>query len=113
MPWSPNHVCLSRRSQDVVVGDVALLEPGEIVPCDGVFISGHNIKCDESGMTGESDVIKKLSPADCENTHAGHTDCFIVSGSKVIEGVGSYVVIAVGKRSFSGRITMGQLLFLT
>ena len=42
----------------VVVGDVALLEPGEIVPCDGVFLQGHNVKCDESGATGESDAIK-------------------------------------------------------
>lgn len=82
------------------------------MPCDGVFLSGHNIKCDESGMTGESDIIKKLPPAECERVTASHTDCFVVSGSKIMEGVGSYVVIAVGKRSFSGRITMGQLLLV-
>lgn len=40
-----NRLC----AQDVVVGDIALLEPGEIVPCDGVFLSGHNCRCDESG----------------------------------------------------------------
>jgi magnesium-transporting ATPase (P-type) len=45
--------CASRYiSQEVVVGDVALLEPGEIVPCDGVLLSGHNVKCDESAATG-------------------------------------------------------------
>ena len=38
----------------------------------------------------------------------GHTDCFVVSGSRVLEGVGRYVVIAVGTRSFNGRIMMGQ-----
>ena len=37
--------------KELLVGDVALLEPGEIVPCDGIFISGHNIRCDESGAT--------------------------------------------------------------
>jgi P-type E1-E2 ATPase len=52
--------------QDVVVGDIALLEPGEIVPCDGIFLSGHNVKCDESGATGESDAIKKDSFEECE-----------------------------------------------
>ncbi len=36
-----------------------------------------------------------------------HTDCFIVSGSKVLEGVGKYVVVAVGTKSFNGRIMMG------
>ncbi|KAJ7792541.1 Ca-transporting ATPase [Mycena olivaceomarginata] len=94
----------------VVVGDVALLEPGEIVPCDGVFLSGHNVKCDESGATGESDLIKKLAYDECialRGSEGGtHTDCFIVSGSKVLEGVGKYVVVAVGTKSFNGRIMM-------
>jgi len=110
--------------KEVLVGDVAILEPGEILPCDGVFLSGHNVKCDESGATGESDAIKKLSYAECialrnqarqEGSAGGdfghhganaHTDCFMVSGSKVLEGYGKYVVIAVGTKSFNGRIMM-------
>ena len=102
----------------MVVGDIALLEPGEIVPCDGIFISGHNVKCDESGATGESDAIKKLPFDDVAEVHrqaiaekkdpnSTHTDCFIVSGSKVLEGVGKYVIVAVGTKSFNGRIMMG------
>ncbi|KAH9025687.1 hypothetical protein EDB83DRAFT_2678872 [Lactarius deliciosus] len=122
-----------------VVGDVVLLEPGEVIPCDGVFLSGHNVWCDESGATGESDAIKKLSYEECielrekrrmefdpdgpsgggESVSAlqrktdpsglellGHTDCLVISGSKVLEGVGSYVVISVGAQSFNGRIMM-------
>ncbi|KAJ7349180.1 hypothetical protein DFH08DRAFT_697693 [Mycena albidolilacea] len=96
--------------KQVVVGDIALLEPGEIVPCDGVFLGGHNVKCDESGATGESDAIKKVSYDECialrGSKGGAHTDCFIVSGSKVLEGVGKYVVVAVGTRSFNGRIMM-------
>ncbi|KAG2036848.1 hypothetical protein BDR03DRAFT_1052346 [Suillus americanus] len=109
---------------EVVVGDVALLEPGEIVPCDGIFLTGHNVRCDESAATGESDAIKKASYANCvslkqtlSGVHAEggalggehvstHTDCFVVSGSKVLEGVGSYLVVAVGTKSFNGRIMM-------
>ena len=111
----------------MVVGDIALLEPGEVIPCDGVFLSGHNVKCDESGATGESDAIKKVSYDECialrhkarqaegadggvaqmGSGGMGHTDCFLVSGSKVLEGVGSYVVVAVGTKSFNGRIMMG------
>ena len=56
---------------DVVVGDVVLLEPGEVIPCDGVFLSGHNVRCDESSATGESDTIKKLSYQDCIASSAG------------------------------------------
>jgi len=42
----------------VVVGDVVLLEAGDVISCDGVFLSGHNVRCDESSATGESDAIK-------------------------------------------------------
>ena len=110
-----------------MVGDIALLEPGEIVPCDGIFLSGHNVKCDESSATGESDAIKKISYDQClqlrqkalgdrlpsndpekgDGLEGLHTDCFMVSGSKVLEGVGRYVVVAVGQKSFNGRIMMG------
>ncbi|KAF4571338.1 hypothetical protein EYR36_008667 [Pleurotus pulmonarius] len=106
--------------KEVLVGDIALIEPGEIIPCDGVFLSGHNVRCDESGATGESDAIRKLSFEECEKIllehgdegkdtadHAlAHTDCFMVSGSKVLEGVGFYVIVAVGQKSFNGRIMM-------
>ena len=116
------------------MGDIALLEPGEIAPCDGIFISGHNVKCDESGASGESDDIKKVTYKEClalaekelqeareegavgggegglNKGRGSHTDCFILSGSKVVEGVGSYVVIAVGEKSFHGRNMMGKRL---
>ncbi|KAF8989808.1 calcium ATPase, partial [Hymenopellis radicata] len=96
----------------IVVGDIAVLEPGEIVPCDGIFLGGHNVKCDESGATGESDAIKKMTFEECIKAQSGekgelaHTDCFIISGSKVLEGVGKYVIVAVGTKSFNGRIMM-------
>jgi Ca2+-transporting ATPase len=117
------------HAQEVVVGDVVLLELGDVIPCHGVFLSGHNVRCDESSVTGESGSVKKLSYEECitlrdkqptelysdrpsrvddvsqKNTHPSsleslrRTDCFIISGSKVIEGVGTYVVIAVGTKS--------------
>ena len=66
--------------QEVAVGDIALLEPGEIIPVDGIFISGHNVRCDESGATGESDAVKKvpfeqLKGRDGEN-HTGRPHFF-------------------------------------
>ncbi|GAA5933412.1 calcium-transporting ATPase PMC1 [Sporobolomyces koalae] len=93
---------------DVLVGDILFLEPGEIIPVDGVFLSGHNIRCDESGATGESDAVRK---APFEEIQAGgeamkKVDPFLISGSKVLEGVGKYVVTGVGRNSFHGRIMM-------
>ncbi|ORX44182.1 calcium-translocating P-type ATPase [Piromyces finnis] len=81
---------------DVQVGDVLLLEPGDMLCADGIFIQGHNLKCDESAATGESDTIEK----------AQDKDQFILSGSKVTEGVGSFLVTAVGTNSFHGKTMM-------
>jgi len=81
---------------DVEVGDVLLLEPGDMLCADGIFIQGHNLKCDESAATGESDTIEK----------AHDKDQFILSGSKVTEGVGSFLVTAVGTNSFHGKTMM-------
>lgn len=104
------------NTKQVVVGDIAMLEPGEILPVDGVFLRGHNVRCDESGATGESDAIRKFPYDECiterDQAKPGaklKKDCFLISGAKVLEGVGEYVVTSVGKNSFNGRILMGEL----
>lgn len=91
------------------MGDIATLEPGEILPCDGILVSGHRIRCDESSLTGETDPIKKHTFDESHGQYDGEKrrECFLLSGSKVLEGVGRYVVVAVGERSFNGRILMG------
>jgi len=101
--------------RELVVGDIALLEPGEVLPVDGVFLRGHNVRCDESGATGESDAIKKSTYEECiaernslEPGKRAKLDCFLVSGAKVLEGVGEYVVTSVGTYSFNGRIMMAM-----
>ncbi|KAG6913630.1 hypothetical protein DXG01_005491, partial [Tephrocybe rancida] len=48
-----------------VASDVALLKPGEIVSCDGVFFSGHNLLCNESGAASEFDTVRKLNYEGC------------------------------------------------
>ena len=106
-------VIRSGRSQeisvyDLLVGDVMHLEPGDLVPVDGILIQGHSIRCDESSATGESDLIKK-QPAE-EVYHAivarretRKLDPFILSGSKVTEGIGTFLVTAVGVHSVHGK----------
>lgn len=96
---------------DITVGDVLHLEPGDAIPADGVFISGHGVKCDESSATGESDQMKKTSGLEVhEQILAGiaskKLDPFIISGSKVLEGVGTYLVTSVGQNSSYGKILM-------
>ncbi|KAI9595668.1 hypothetical protein BDF19DRAFT_334905, partial [Syncephalis fuscata] len=96
----------------LAVGDILCMEPGDILAADAIFISGHNIKCDESGVTGESDAIGKRSLEDSieDAKHLAPLehgpDPFVISGSKVLEGVGRAIVVAVGEESFHGRIML-------
>ena len=103
--------------KDIVIGDIVLLESGEIVPCDGIFLSGHNVKCDESNTTGELDTMEKVPYEEVVKKEKSDelgpvTNCFVLSGSKVLEGVGKYVVIAVGTKSFSSRIMIGESIVI-
>lgn len=96
---------------DVLVGDVMHLEPGDLIPVDGIFIEGHNVKCDESSATGESDIIKKTPAAEVYRTIENHEplkkmDPFILSGGKVSEGVGTFLVTSVGVYSSYGKTMM-------
>jgi P-type Ca2+ transporter type 2C len=96
---------------DVLVGDVVHLEPGDIIPADGILINGHNVKCDESSTTGESDLLRKrpgeeVFRAIMEHKDLRKMDPFIVSGAKVAEGVGTFLVTATGVNSSYGKILM-------
>jgi P-type Ca2+ transporter type 2C len=104
---------------DVVVGDIMHLEAGDLVPVDGVLLNGYDVSCDESaatgetGATGEGDGILKVSgDVALSNTPPGikfmqEYDPFILSGAKVLGGVGNFIVTAVGPNSFNGRTMMG------
>ena len=94
---------------DVMVGDVLHLESGDSIPADGILISGHGIRCDESSATGESDAMKKtggheVSTRIDQGTATSRLDPFIISGAKVLEGVGTYLVTSVGINSSFGKV---------
>ncbi|KAH9874451.1 hypothetical protein IAQ61_003640 [Plenodomus lingam] len=96
---------------DIFVGDVVCLEPGDMIPVDGILITGHGIKCDESSATGESDLLKKMSGDEAFKAIERHdnlkkVDPFILSGAKVSEGVGTFMVTATGIHSSYGKTMM-------
>ncbi|KAL9130609.1 MAG: hypothetical protein Q9217_001269 [Psora testacea] len=96
---------------DILVGDVMHLEPGDMIPVDGIFIFGHKVKCDESSATGESDLLRKHPGDDVYAAIDAHQnvskmDPFIISGGKVSEGIGTFLVTAVGVHSSYGKTMM-------
>ncbi|XP_062971039.1 plasma membrane calcium-transporting ATPase 2 isoform X11 [Cynocephalus volans] len=44
---------------EIVVGDIAQVKYGDLLPADGLFIQGNDLKIDESSLTGESDQVRK------------------------------------------------------
>jgi Ca2+-transporting ATPase len=96
---------------DIFVGDVVNLEPGDMIPVDGILSTGHGIKCDESSATGESDLLKKTPADEAFRAKERHDnlkkfDPFILSGAKVSEGVGTFIVTATGIHSSYGKTMM-------
>uniref|UniRef100_A0A8C8E4P2 Calcium-transporting ATPase n=1 Tax=Oryzias sinensis TaxID=183150 RepID=A0A8C8E4P2_9TELE len=79
---------------DILVGDIAQIKYGDLLPADGVLIQGNDLKIDESSLTGESDHVKK----------AADKDPMLLSGTHVMEGSGRMVVTAVGVNSQTGII---------
>lgn len=93
---------------DLLVGDLLVIEPGDILPVDGIFVAGHSVKCDESSATGESDVMKKTGADDVykameKNENLKKMDPFMISGAKVTEGFGRMIVTATGIHSSYGK----------
>ncbi|KAH8666340.1 plasma membrane calcium-transporting ATPase 3 [Xylariales sp. PMI_506] len=96
---------------DILSGDVLHLEPGDMLPVDGILIQGFDVKCDESQATGESDIIRK-QPGDevftaIENGDSlKKADPFIQSGARVMEGVGTFMATSTGIHSSYGKTLM-------
>uniref|UniRef100_A0A2K5ED40 Calcium-transporting ATPase n=1 Tax=Aotus nancymaae TaxID=37293 RepID=A0A2K5ED40_AOTNA len=78
----------------LVVGDIAQVKYGDLLPADGVLIQANDLKIDESSLTGESDHVRK----------SADKDPMLLSGTHVMEGSGRMVVTAVGVNSQTGII---------
>ena len=95
-------------SDDLLVGDLIMVNYGDIMPADLFLVEGNGIKMDESALTGESDAMKKESYEKCEEIkNQGNKSVpspLILSGTNCIEGSGKALVIAVGDHSQKGII---------
>jgi cation-transporting P-type ATPase E len=78
---------------EVVPDDLVLLEPGNQVVADGDVVESHDLRLDESILTGESESALRTRGEE------------VRSGAFVAEGAGSYVVTAVGAESFAAKLT--------
>ena len=91
--------------EDVVPGDIVLLNAGNAIPADCLILESRDLFVDEATMTGETYPVEKeaalLSP---ETPLSGRTNCLFM-GTHVISGTARAVAVFTGKQAEFGKIS--------
>jgi len=90
--------------EEVVVGDLVVLEMGDELPADGRVARAAELLIDQSLLTGESEPARKLvRPADDAGDGPDEPGC-VYRGTQVVDGAGQMVVTDVGDLTMIGQI---------
>lgn len=98
------------HSEDLVKGDVVLLEAGDAVPADGRLLESASLRLEEAALTGESVPVTKFieligaEGPDLPEVPLGDRKNMVYMGSSVAYGRGSFVVTATGMETEMGKI---------
>lgn len=92
-------------SEEIVVGDLLMLEAGDYINADGRLLESHNLHINESSLTGESiAVAKSTDPIRKQNITIADKKNMVYSGSFVTNGRGIVMVTAIGMQTEIGKI---------
>lgn len=90
---------------EVVIGDIALISAGDLVPVDMRLIRTASLEVNESALTGESELKKKYSAEiKAEENSLSEIDNFAFAGTHVVKGEGEGVVVSIGADTVIGNI---------
>lgn len=100
------------KSEELVVGDIVVLEAGDAVPADGRLIENASLKIEEAALTGESvpvnkfiDIINIINLKDeSKDVPLGDRANMVYMGSTVVYGRGVAVITATGMDTEMGKI---------
>ena len=93
------------KSEELVVGDIIVLEAGDAVPADARIIECASIKAEEAALTGESVPVNKTdSTIDNNNVSLGDRKNMVFMGSVIVYGRGKAVVTHTGMDTEMGKI---------
>jgi magnesium-transporting ATPase (P-type) len=95
----------SIRGEELVPGDIVLLEAGDKVPADLRLLKAHGLQIQEAILTGESVPVQKQIEAVAAAAPVGDRSCMAFSGTLVTSGQGKGVVAATGASTEIGRIS--------
>lgn len=97
------------KSEDLVVGDIVLLEAGAAVPADCRVIEQASLQSEEAALTGESLPVYKVTdalsiPEGAKDVPLGDRKNMVYMGSTIVYGRGTAVVVATGMDTEMGKI---------
>ncbi|HKL24669.1 MAG TPA: HAD-IC family P-type ATPase, partial [Desulfuromonadales bacterium] len=91
-------------AEDLVPGDIVLLESGAKVPADLRLLEVRGLAIDESLLSGESQAVAKQTAANAAEASLNERSCMAFAGSSIGRGRGSGVVVATGRQTQVGHI---------
>ena len=92
-------------AEDIVPGDLVLIEPGDRVPADLRLVRARNLRIDEAALTGESVPVDKAIAPVASDVPLGNRTSMAFSGTFVASGTGTGAAVATGSASELGRIS--------
>src|SRR5215831_16406348 len=91
-------------AEQLVPGDIVLLESGDKIPADLRLIDAKNLRTEEAALTGESVPADKSTDPVSANATVGDRECMAFSGTMVVSGRATGLVVATGNQTELGRI---------
>jgi magnesium-transporting ATPase (P-type) len=91
-------------ADELVPGDIVLLESGDKIPADLRLVDAKNLRTEEAALTGESVPADKNTDPVTANATVGDRECMAFSGTMVVSGRATGVVVATGNATELGRI---------
>ena len=92
-------------AQEVVPGDVVLVEAGNLIPADGRIVVAATLEIEEAALTGESlPVGKETDPVSGDDVPLGDRICMAYMNTSVTRGRGEFVVTETGMATEIGHI---------
>ena len=91
-------------AEDLAPGDIVLLESGDRIPADLRLIDARNLRTEEAALTGESVPAEKTTEVVPAKATVGDRENMVFSGTMVVSGRATGVVVATGSQTELGRI---------
>ena len=92
-------------AEQVVPGDIVLLESGDVVTADIRLVEAKNLSCDESTLTGESVPVEKSVAAAAPGAIVADRTSMVHKGTAITRGTGAGVTVATGMATELGLTT--------